>query len=93
MIYPTGDTSFTFKQFDDDGQVDAWWGTTYTFILTSAGAVAITFDASVDIQGDHTVQIGNDSPNTYTTLTTLKMIYNGYGWTVVSKTVFIDYNA
>jgi len=92
-ISPAADTVLNFTQFDDGGtQVDAWWGTTYTFFLVSNGSVQITFDSGLSIFGDHSVEPGSSSSNTSITVTILKMFYTGYDWYVVSRTVITDAN-
>ena len=67
-------------------------GTTYTFMLVSSGAVAITFDPAQSILGDATVGLGSSSATTGITMTMLKMVYSGYDWYVVSKNVITDAN-
>ena len=92
-LYPPSNAELHFTLFDDAGtQVPAWWGTTYTFMLVSSGAVAITFDPAQSILGDATVGLGSDSAGTGITMTILKMVYSGYDWYVVSKNVITDAN-
>lgn len=92
-LYPNGNTVLSFKQFDDGGQVDAFWGTTYTFMLVSLNSMSISFNPAITIQGDHAIELGNASTGNSTTLTTLKMIYDGFNWVVISKTITLDYQA
>lgn len=91
-LYPQGDAELHFTQFDDGGQVSAWWGTTYTFLLVSSGSNAITFDPNESILGDASVGLGSDSSDTNITMTVLKMVYTGYDWYVVSKNIITDAN-
>ena len=92
-LYPPNNATLTFAQFDDGGtQVDAWWGTTYTFFLVSGGSTTIDFDSNLSILGNHSVEPGSSSSNTNVTVTILKMFYTGYDWYVVSRTVITDAN-
>jgi hypothetical protein len=92
-LYPTANAELHFTKFNDGGvQVDAWWGTTYTFMLVSIGNNAITFDPTVSIIGDKTVGLGSTSATTGITMTIIKMIYTGYDWYVVSNTKIADAN-
>lgn len=91
-LYPNGNLEIDFTQFDDDGQVPAWWGTTYTFLLVSAGSVAITFNSGQSILGNKSVELGSASSNSNITMTILKMIYTGYDWYVANREVILDAN-
>jgi len=92
-LYPPTNAELHFTLFNDGaGQVPAWWGTTYTFMLVSAGSVAITFDPAQSILGDATVGLGSSSPTTNITMTILKMVYTGYDWYVASKSIITNAN-
>ena len=87
-IYPSGDATFTFKQFND-GQDDviAWFGVTYTFAIVNGANNNIAFDTNQTYYGD--VSISGDA-NGYP-MTLLRMYFDGFTWIVVDRVVVTDY--
>lgn len=89
-LYPAGDSTITFKTFQDSGtDVHAWWGVVYTFAIVNAGNFAIAFDSNETIYGDASIAAdANGYP-----LTLLRMYYDGSAWIVVDRVVVTDYQA
>lgn len=87
-LYPSGDATFTFKTFQDDGtDVIAWFGVTYTFAIVNGANLNIQFDANQTYYGD--VSIAGDADGYPMTL--LRMYFDGYTWIVVDRVVVTDY--